>query len=70
MVNLGHAIIELGFLDGLTGPLDDAQVPIFVDLTSLPLEAVEEVAPAVRTVHRVGPRVASLEAGARCTILV
>lgn len=51
MVNLRHAIIELGFLDGLTGSLDDAQVPIFVDLTSLPLEAVEEVAPAVRTVH-------------------
>jgi hypothetical protein len=51
MVNLGHAIIELGFLDGLTGPLDDAEVPIFVDLTSLPLEAIEEVAPAVRTVH-------------------
>ena len=40
MVNLGHAIIELGFLDGLTGPLDDAEVPIFVDLTSLPLEPV------------------------------
>jgi hypothetical protein len=27
MVNLGHPIIELGFLDGLAGPLDDAQVP-------------------------------------------
>ena len=51
MVILGHPIVKLGFLDGLTGPLDDAQVPIFVDLTSLPLEAIEEVAPAVRTVH-------------------
>ena len=51
MVILRHPIVELRFLDGLTGPLDDAEVPIFVDLTSLPLEAVEEVAPAVRTVH-------------------
>jgi hypothetical protein len=40
MVNLGHAIIELVFLDGLAGPLDDAQVPNFIDLTSLPLEAI------------------------------
>lgn len=48
---LGHPIVELGFLDRLSGPLDDTQVPILVYLTSLPLEAVEEVAPAVRTVH-------------------
>ena len=40
MVNLRHPIVELGFLDGLPGPLNNAQVPIFVDLTSFPLEAV------------------------------